>query len=912
MALPVRQDDREKHRKWRRSSTLFILTAILLWPALFSAQVKETRRVLIFGDYGPSTPAVALAMEKIRDILVQESPYQIEFYTEFLQTDLFPDEAAQAQIRKSLERKYQKREPDVIIAVGPAPISFLAQAHARFFSGVPIVFCGSTEEQADNPDLDSQFTGVWLDVQPQKTLDAALQLQPGIQHVIVVGGSSPFDKHVENIVRGSLHTTDGKPDVTYQTDLEINTLLDRLRRLPPNSIVLYAAISSDAAGRHFVNATQSLPLVVGAANAPVYVMADTLLGHGGVGGYLASYAEQGRIAAESTVKILNGAKPEEVPIARGSSAYMFDWRALRRWGLSERSLPSGSAVLYRELTFWQQYQWRIVAVSLLIFGLAFLSAYLLLEHVRRRRAERALQSRLEFEKLISELSAYFIDLPADRIDIGIEQAVSRLTNALKIDRVSTMEFGDDANTLRITHPSMGSGTGAVSFSRDDFPSYVTRLLDNKTIVLSHVEDIPESAPKERDLARSRGIGSGVFVPLEAGGLVLGALSFISREQDRHWPDKLVEQFKMLAQVFANALARKRADDALINSEMLKGAVLSSLGSSVAVVDRQGRILDVNSRWQEFSRRIHSEKGLGVGSDYLEACRAVGKRYSMMSEVLAGIEAVLSGKDQSFELECPYFAPDHREWFIVSVTPLKAHGGGAVITYTDITERKQVEEERAQLSGRLINAQEQERSRLARELHDDFNQRLAILAIDLERTGQLIKTSPNIASEKILELWNRASEIGADLHSLSHSLHSSTLESLGLILGVSSFCAEFAEQQGIQVDFVHENVPRSVPPDVSLCLFRIIQEGLRNVKKHSGSSRTEVRLNGADRALHLSISDMGVGFDQNRLSTRMGLGIRSMEERLHLIGGRFEIQSQPMEGTRIDVWVPLELENRRAG
>ena len=911
MALPVRQDDREKHRKWRRSSTLFILTAILLWPALFSAQVKETRRVLIFGENGPSTPAVALAMEEIRATLVQQSPYQIEFYTEFLQTDLFPDEASQAQIRKSLERKYQKRKPDVIIAAGPAPINFLAQAHARFFHGIPIVFCGSTEEQADDPDLDSQFTGVWLDLEPQKTLDAALQLQPGTQHVIVVGGSSPFDKHVENIVRGSLHTTDGMPDVTYQTDLEINTLLDRLRQLPPNSVILYAAISSDAAGRHFVNATQSLPLVVGAANAPVYVMADTLLGHGAVGGYLASYAEQGRIAAESSVKILNGAKPEEVPIVRGSSAYMFDWRSLRRWELSERNLPSGSAVLYRELTFWQQHRWRVVAVSLLIVGLAFFSAYLLLEHVRRRRAERALQSQLEFEKLISELSTHFIDLPADQIDIGIEQALSRLTSALKIDRVSTMEFGE-ADTLRVTHPTAGSGAGAVSFSRDDFPSYVARLLGNQTIVVSNTEEIPESASKERDLARSRGIGSGVFVPLEAGGLVLGALSFISRERDRHWPDKLVEQFKMLAQVFANALARKRADDALINSEMLKGAVLSSLGSSVAVVDRQGRILDVNSRWQEFSRRIHSEKGLGVGSDYLEACRAVAKRDSMMTEVLAGIEAVLSGKDQSFELECPYFAPDRREWFIVSVTPLKAHGGGAVITYTDITERKLVEEERAQLSGKLISAQEQERSRLARELHDDFNQRLAILAIDLERTGQLIKTSPNIASEKMLELWNRASEIGADLHSLSHRLHSSTLESLGLILGVSSFCAEFAEQQGIQVDFVHENVPRSVPPDVSLCLFRIIQEGLRNVKKHSGSPRTEVRLNGVDRALHLSISDMGVGFDQQRLSTRMGLGIRSMEERLHLIGGRFEIQSEPMGGTRIDVWVPVELENRRAG
>jgi len=224
---------------------------------------------------------------------------------------------------------------------------------------------------------------------------------------------------------------------------------------------------------------------------------------------------------------------------------------------------------------------------------------------------------------------------------------------------------------------------------------------------------------------------------------------------------------------------------------------------------------------------------------------------------------------------------------------------------DITERKQTEQEREQLSGRLINAQEQERSRLARELHDDFNQRLAVLAIDLERTAAMIQTSPSEASERMLELWNRASEIGADLHSLSHRLHSSTLESLGLILGVSSFCSEFAEQQGIQVDFAHEDVPRSIPPDVALCLFRIVQEGLRNVKKHSGASRAEVRLAANAEAIRLSLCDNGSGFNFATTSATVGLGIRSMQERLRMVGGVLEIRSRPTQGTQIAVWVPLK-------
>jgi signal transduction histidine kinase len=200
--------------------------------------------------------------------------------------------------------------------------------------------------------------------------------------------------------------------------------------------------------------------------------------------------------------------------------------------------------------------------------------------------------------------------------------------------------------------------------------------------------------------------------------------------------------------------------------------------------------------------------------------------------------------------------------------------------------------------------EDERSRLARELHDDFNQRLAVLAIDLERTTSVIYDSPTEATRRMHELWNQVSEIGADLHSLSHRLHSSTLESLGLVLGVSSFCGDFTEQQGIQVDFAHKEVPRGLPPEVALCIFRIVQEGLRNVKKHSGAIRAEVRLEGSADVLHLSLIDEGIGFDTTNRSTRTGLGIRSMQERLRVLGGRFEIRSRPKQGTTIDVWVPL--------
>ena len=211
-----------------------------------------------------------------------------------------------------------------------------------------------------------------------------------------------------------------------------------------------------------------------------------------------------------------------------------------------------------------------------------------------------------------------------------------------------------------------------------------------------------------------------------------------------------------------------------------------------------------------------------------------------------------------------------------------------------------------MSGRLIEAQDEERKRIAREIHDDYSQRIAMVAMDLENLAENVGESSGETSQQFHELFDRISELGADLHSLSHRLHSSTLESLGLLAGVEAFCKEFAEQQGVQVDFAHENIPRGVPEDAALCMFRITQEALRNIKRHSGANRAEVSLELQDGSLHLSISDCGCGFDSNKPPAERGIGIHSMEERLRLLGGNLEIQSRPMEGTRIDAWLPLKM------
>ena len=248
--------------------------------------------------------------------------------------------------------------------------------------------------------------------------------------------------------------------------------------------------------------------------------------------------------------------------------------------------------------------------------------------------------------------------------------------------------------------------------------------------------------------------------------------------------------------------------------------------------------------------------------------------------------------------------NHIATLVIGLLALASLG---LLTILLLFERKKLHatrNEQMRLSGMLINAQENERARLASELHDDFSQRLDMLSLGLKKAAEMVPEYLAEANRQLHELVTSASELGADLHTLSHRLHSATLELLGLAAGVAALCKEFTAQRGIHVVFSHQDVPRPVPPDISLCLFRIVQEGLRNVQKHSGAAHAQVRIETMDDTLHLSISDDGVGYDVKNGAGRQGLGLRSMRERVRLVGGRFEIHSEIRKGTRIDVWVPL--------
>jgi PAS domain S-box-containing protein len=250
---------------------------------------------------------------------------------------------------------------------------------------------------------------------------------------------------------------------------------------------------------------------------------------------------------------------------------------------------------------------------------------------------------------------------------------------------------------------------------------------------------------------------------------------------------------------------------------------------------------------------------------------------------------------------------HLAWVqnLVSVIPEEGTSGRMHGFMIDISERKRAEEALKCLGRRLIAAQEEERKRIARELHDDLNQRMAVLTIELEQVAQTLEKTSSLR-KSLQKLGLEAQEMSTDIHRLSYRLHPSKLDHLGLAAAIKGLCDELPLTQigKPRVHFHQSGLPADLPKDVTLCLFRIAQEGLRNCVKHSGAELAKVVLTKTEHAIRLTVSDNGCGFDTRSAVMEKGLGFISMQERLRLVGGEINISSQARRGARIDVVIPL--------
>ena len=344
--------------------------------------------------------------------------------------------------------------------------------------------------------------------------------------------------------------------------------------------------------------------------------------------------------------------------------------------------------------------------------------------------------------------------------------------------------------------------------------------------------------------------------------------------------------------------RKRVEETLRESEEKFRGVFRDAGVGMVIVSPEGRFLAANGTfcddlgYTEKELLEKSVESITLADDW----PALSKR---LSEALAG-----SDRLQRVEKRCLH-KTGRIIWTESTASLIRSPDGNPqyfVVGVLDVTKRKQAEEALSTVNRRLIEAQEQERIRIGRELHDDVNQRLALLSIALEG----LEHDPSAVPDRLRQLRQEIDEISNDVEALSHELHSSKLEYLGVVAGVRSWCKEFGDRQNIEIDF-RSDVVTVVPFEIGVCLFRVLQEALHNIVKHSGVKRVDVRLTEPSNQIHLQVSDSGKGFDVESAMQGKGLGLTSMRERVRLVNGTIAIESRPMGGTTIEVRVPLESE-----
>jgi len=805
--------------------------------------------------FGPlSSPGVAVMDEAIVAAL-QESPYQIELYSEDLEATLFPDEAVQRQFREWYIRKYRDRKPDLIIAVGLEPLRFMVASHETSFSNIPIIFCGSTEEMLGELKLDSHFTGVWAVAQPEETLRAALSLQPGTKSVVVTGGVGAYDRYLEAIARKSFRRYESRFEFTYLTDLAMPALIERLKHLPDHAIVYHTSVMQDAAGERFIDASQSVPLIASAARAPVFVVDDVDLGNGTVGGYLVSFAAIGKTVGQMAVRVLSGEKPQDISIVRSPNVSMYDWPALRRWGLKESNLPPGSLVLHRQPKVWELYGWYIVgSIVLLLFQT------LLIFGLLRQRARRIMTE--------SELK-----LSNDRLHQAVE-AGKCVGWDWDVKTGCDRWFGDLRTMFGIQSDTYYGDVE--EFRHRIYP-------EDQALVWEAVAD----ARQKRE-------------PFTAEFRVLhldGTVRWVT-EGGQFYYSANGDAVRMLGMA-VDITERKQAEQALREGEERFRLVANTAPVLIWMSGTDKLCNYVNQRWLEFTGRpLEDELGNGwaegVHPEDLKGCMDTYTQAFDRREYFQ-MEYRLRRHDGQYRwlsaIGVPRFNPDHSF-------------AGYIGSCTDVTEHKLAEESLADMGRKLIEAHEEERTWIARELHDDVNQRMALLAVELDRWNQQLPPSAVELHDHIHHAIQRLSNIATDIQALSHRLHSSKLEYLGLVPAAKSFCRELSEQHQAEIDFRDMAMPRSVPKEISLCLFRVLQEALQNAMKYSGVRHIKVELRGTEGEIQLTVSDLGIGFDPQDAIHRRGLGLISMRERMQLVRGEISIKSQPGSGTTIHARVPF--------
>lgn len=863
------------------------LLALLTLPlsssgAQTAEQPAKRKGVLALYWYGKDLQANVILDKSIQAVLQSAPGGPFEYYAEYMDDNRFPGESQALLFRDYLRQKYADKRIDALIAPSSASLNFLLKHRNEIFPDTPIAAHASSRAHLSEPDK-TGLAGVVVDSAFRNTFDLALKLHPATEQAFIIASTPERDRKFEEEIRHEASEFESKVRLTYLTDLPLDKLVTRVKNAPKRSIILFVRYSQNAPGGT-LNSYDVLPLVAGSARVPVYTIAGSLLGRGSVGGYAANLEDCGTRVAEIALQIVNGARPQDIPVVTVPTVPMFDWAQLRRWGISEGRLPPGSQIHFREQTFWQRYRWLTIGVISFCILETLLIGRLLIGRARRKRTEKALRESEE------RFSKAFHSSPQPMSVTTLEEGLYLDVN----DRF--LEVSGYTREEVIGRRSLELNIWESSAARDEL---TTPLMEGRTV---------------RDWETKFGTKQGEFrVFLSSAELIeLGG---------RH----------CILVASSDITERKRAEQALRESEeRARRALVEQMLAGVIECDTAGKFILVNQRFCEIVGYTEAELLEMQVADLTHEhdSARISELYRLLVETGAGYVT---------EKRCLH--KDGSEvWVHSHVSPIRNAQGAvekAVAVVIDITERKRAERERE----RLLKQEKEARAeaQAANQSKDEF---LAVVSHELrsplnsilgyarllragmadtaqiQRTVEIIERNGKMQLRLIEDLLDSARVISGKLE-----LDVKPVSLAGVITTALDVVRPAAQAKGIEL--ISDLEPQSGfitgdPDRLQQVVWNLLSNAIKFTPRQG---RVELRMENADHHVRLTVSDTGKGiepeflpfvFDRFRQSDSssarrfggLGLGLSLARQLVELHGGMVEAASDgPGRGAVFTVTLP---------
>lgn len=535
----------------------------------------------------------------------------------------------------------------------------------------------------------------------------------------------------------------------------------------------------------------------------------------------------------------------------------------------------------------------------------YLGILLLLQSgFKTRRSSRISQRSMEIADQVLELLTTVVTTSSVDMAESVRPQMERIMESSDVDDLflfmDVEQLDAVCKTSYVWRRSEKPGSPAILSDVQVPPTIRIALLDGKEVLIENVSRMSEEMQDEKEYFDHYDVRSCIGIPVGGtSAAVRGALVGLKRSATHHWSPEIVYSLRIVAGSLAQASMSRLAESALRESESRFRKMADCAPFMIWMADQNNQRTFYNRAWLEFAGRAIDQQLKSGGTEDIYADDR--ERY-----VESYKQAFDSKTDFSLEYRLRRFDGEYR-WVQAAGVPRFDTDGrflGYIGSCLDVDESKRMHDALSEFSGRLIAAQEEERFRIARELHDDLNQRMALVLIRLEQVRDRYHGMPSEIARELTEIAEIANDVSESIHQLSRELHPSRLDHVGLGAALGRLCREMSEQYGLQIEFMQRDLPPEIPRAVAVCLYRVSQEALTNIVKHSGAKRASVALWALNDQIELRISDSGCGFDSTSVDEMGGLGLLSMRERLRLVGGEIHIISHPMRGTEIQASVPL--------